>query len=277
MAALEESLAAVKGEDLAATAPRRRRPPASRSVEDSRRAPSPRARSPSRARSPRRAPSRWRRKAAKSRSTGTTLKLTNLDKVLYPKAGFTKGEVIDYYARVADAMLPHLRGRAADAAPLPRRRRRARGSLLREALPQAPARLGEDSDRDCGAATPARSTSASATTAPTLIWLAQLAALELHPSLLDRRRRPAQPTVLAFDLDPGAPADVVDCCRIALRLRDDVRAASTWSASRRRPARRGFRSTCRSTPRSPYDETKPFAKAVAQLLEKQTRARWSRR
>ena len=75
---------------------------------------------------------------------GRRLKLTNLDKVLYPKAGFTKGEVIDYYARVGPAMVPASARQAPDPAALPERRRGA--VVLREARAQAPARLGEDRD-----------------------------------------------------------------------------------------------------------------------------------
>ena len=80
---------------------------------------------------------------------------------------------------------------------------------------------------------------------PTLVWLAQLAALELHPSLslADDIERP---TVLAFDLDPGPPATIVECCRVALLLRD-LFAEFGLDASRRAPDRRGCRCTCRST------------------------------
>ena len=73
---------------------------------------------------------------------GRELKLTNLDKVLYPETGFTKGEMIDYYAKVAPAMIPHLNGPRGDPAPLPGRGRGPRLRLLREALPQAPAANG---------------------------------------------------------------------------------------------------------------------------------------
>ena len=149
---------------------------------------------------------------------GHRLELTNLDKVLWPETGFTKGEVIDYYARVADAILPHLRDRPLTLRRYPERRRDA-SSLLREALPEAPAGLGRDRRGVERAATRATSTTASATSRPTLIWMAQLAALELHPSL-SLAREIERPTVLAFDLDPGAPADILDCCRVALRLRE---------------------------------------------------------
>jgi bifunctional non-homologous end joining protein LigD len=103
---------------------------------------------------------------------------------------------------------------------------------------------------------------------PTLVWMAQLAAVELHPSL-SLARAPTRPTVLAFDLDPGAPADIVDCCRVGLRLRDlfghfGVRCFPKTSGSK------GMQVYVPLNRRLSYDTTKPFAKAIAQLLEKQT-------
>jgi bifunctional non-homologous end joining protein LigD len=135
--------------------------------------------------------------------------------VLWPKAGFTKAEAIDYYARIAETILPHLRGRA----------------LTRVRFPD-----GVESQRFFEKRAP-KHTPDWVKTAPiemgtagvldfivcddraTLIWLAQLAALELHPSLA-LAKKPERPTVLAFDLDPGAPATAVECARIALRLRE---------------------------------------------------------
>ncbi|HEU4943949.1 MAG TPA: hypothetical protein VFT10_02190, partial [Solirubrobacterales bacterium] len=103
---------------------------------------------------------------------------------------------------------------------------------------------------------------------PTLVWMAQLAAIELHPSLslADDLERP---TVLAFDLDPGPPADVLDCCRVGLRLRDlfahfDVECFPKTSGSK------GLQVYVPLNTEASYEETKPLAKAIAQLLEKQT-------
>ena len=103
---------------------------------------------------------------------------------------------------------------------------------------------------------------------PTLVWMAQLAAIELHPSL-SLGRKIDRPTVLAFDLDPGPPADVIDCCRIAVRLRDlfdhfGVACFPKTSGSK------GLQVYVPLNSPTSYDETKPFAKAIAQLLEKQT-------
>ena len=149
---------------------------------------------------------------------GRELKLTNLDKVLYPKAGFTKGEVVDYYAKVAPAMVPHLAGRAVtlrrfpegvddlDAAFFEKRCPKHRPKWVKTARVEAGPHAGKIDFCVCDSL-------------PTLVWMAQLAAIELHPSL-SLARAPNRPTVLAFDLDPGPPADVVDCCRVALRLRE---------------------------------------------------------
>jgi bifunctional non-homologous end joining protein LigD len=98
--------------------------------------------------------------------------------------------------------------------------------------------------------------------------MAQLAAIELHPSL-SLARAPTRPTVLAFDLDPGPPADVIDCCRVALRLRDlfghfGVESFPKTSGSK------GLQVYVPLNGRDSYERTKPFAKAIAQLLEKQT-------
>ncbi len=152
---------------------------------------------------------------------GRELKLTNLDKVLYPEAGFTKGEVVDYYAKVAGAIVPHLNGRAVtlrrfpegvddlDAAFFEKRCPKHRPKWVKTARVEAGPHAGKIDFCVCDSL-------------PTLIWMAQLAAIELHPSL-SLSRAPKRPTVLAFDLDPGPPADIVDCCRVGLRLKRDVR------------------------------------------------------
>jgi bifunctional non-homologous end joining protein LigD len=197
---------------------------------------------------------------------GRELKLTNLDKVLYPKAGFSKGEVVDYYAKVAPVMVPHLAGRAVTLRRFP------------EGVDDTDAAFFE---KRCPKHRPewVQTTPVSASTGtidfcvcedlPTLVWMAQLAAIELHPSL-SLGRAPTRPTVLAFDLDPGPPADVVDCCRVALRLRDmfghfGVQCFPKTSGSKGMQVYVPLNSK-----KVNYDVTKPFAKAIAQLLEKQT-------
>jgi bifunctional non-homologous end joining protein LigD len=198
---------------------------------------------------------------------GRELKLTNLDKVLYPEAGFTKGEMVDYYAKVAPAIVPHLSGRAVtlrrfpegvddlDAAFFEKRCPKHRPKWVKTARVEAGPHAGKIDFCVCDSL-------------PTLIWMAQLAAIELHPSL-SLSRAPKRPTVLAFDLDPGPPADIVDCCRVGLRLRDlfghfDVECFPKTSGSK------GLQIYVPLNQKASYDQTKPFAKAIAQLLEKQT-------
>ena len=140
------------------------------------------------------------------------LSLSNLDKVMYPEVGFTKGQVIDYYTRVAPALLPHLRDR-----PLTMKRYPdgVEGEFFYEKrIPShAPEwirreRVGKIEYIVCD-------------DLPTLVWLANMADLELHPSLslvddIDR------PSVMAFDLDPGPPAGIPECCEVAFLLRDTL-------------------------------------------------------
>jgi bifunctional non-homologous end joining protein LigD len=199
---------------------------------------------------------------------GRELKLTNLDKVLYPKAGFSKGEVVDYYAKVADAMVPHLKGRAVtlrrfpegvedlDSAFFEKRCPKHRPKWVKTTNVRAGPNAGNIDFCVCDGR-------------PTLIWMAQLAAIELHPSL-SLGRAPTRPTVLAFDLDPGPPADVVDCCRVALRLRDMFGHFGVQSFPKTSGSKGMQVYVPLNSKKVNYDVTKPFAKAIAQLLEKQT-------
>src|SRR5688572_14410919 len=146
---------------------------------------------------------------------GRKLKLSNLDKVLYPRAAFTKGQVIDYYARIAPVLLPHLKGR-----PLTMKRypEGVEGMFFYEKncpkhrpewVQTAPV-WSEGNDRwmhYCLAQDLA-----------TLIWAANLADIELHISLA-LAKDVLRPTMLVFDLDPGPPADIVLCCQVGLWLK----------------------------------------------------------
>jgi bifunctional non-homologous end joining protein LigD len=199
---------------------------------------------------------------------GRELKLTNVEKVLYPQCGFTKGEMIDYYAKVAPAMIPHLSGRAVtlrrfpegvedlDAAFFEKRCPKHRPKWVKTATVEAGPRAGKIDFCVCDGL-------------PTLVWMAQLATVEFHPSL-SRARAPKRPSVLAFDLDPGPPADIVDCCRVAIRLRDlfghfGVKCFPKTSGSKGMQVYVPL-----NNKKVNYEKTKPMAKAIAQLLEKQT-------
>jgi bifunctional non-homologous end joining protein LigD len=138
------------------------------------------------------------------------LSLSNLDKVMYPAVGFTKGQVIDYYTRIAPVLLPHLRDR-----PLTMKRYPdgVEGEFFYEK--RIPSHAPEWVRRE----QVGKIEYIVCDELPTLVWLANMADLELHPSLslVDDIDRPA---VMAFDLDPGPPAGIPECCEVALLLRE---------------------------------------------------------
>jgi bifunctional non-homologous end joining protein LigD len=185
--------------------------------------------------------------------------------VLYPKAGFTKAEVIDYYARIADAIVPHLKGRPLTLKRFPdgvdafnfyeKRCPEHRPAWVKTARVMAD-RVGEIDFCVCD-------------NTATLIWMAQLAALELHPSLA-KSSNVDRPTVLAFDLDPGPPADVLDCCRVAIRLRDLFADLGLESFPKTSGSKGMQVYVPLNQPRVGYERTSPFAHAIALLLEKQS-------
>ncbi|GAA4019472.1 non-homologous end-joining DNA ligase [Allokutzneria multivorans] len=156
------------------------------------------------------------------RVDGRTLKLTNLDKVLYPEHGFTKGEVIDYYARIAPVLLPHLADRALTLKRYPN------GVDGTSFFEKNVSRHAPEWVRTVRLDTPGSSRGAEhadyavVEDTATLVWAANLAALELHVPQWTVGPRGARrdPDLLVFDLDPGAPATVVECCRVAELLRE---------------------------------------------------------
>jgi bifunctional non-homologous end joining protein LigD len=157
---------------------------------------------------------------------GHHLTLTNLSKVLYPETGFTKGEVIDYYTRIAPALLPHLADRPLTVkrypngvhAPFFFEKNAPRGtpSWVRTVTLPVP---GSTMNRDTIDFVVVEDL-------PTLVWLANLAALELHVPQwkLPRRARKPRTDLIVFDLDPGPPATIAECCLVAVRLRESLAA-----------------------------------------------------
>jgi bifunctional non-homologous end joining protein LigD len=190
---------------------------------------------------------------------GRTLRLTNLDKVLYPATGFTKGQVVDYYARIGPAMLPHLAGRPVTMVRLPDGIDGER--FFEKRCPgHRPAWLGTV-PLDADSATQA----CCLEELPALVWTANLAALELHTPQA-RADDPWKPTAMVFDLDPGAPADISDCARVALDLRDTLdqlglRAAVKTSGSK------GLHLSVPLRPDADAEHTKAFALALGRVLE----------
>jgi bifunctional non-homologous end joining protein LigD len=187
---------------------------------------------------------------------GRRLRVSNWDKVLFPRAGFTKGQLVAYYLRVAPVLLPHLKDR-----PLTLKRYPEGVEAEHFYEKQAPShrpdwvqteRVGNINyvlvqDR------------------PTLVWLANLADVELHTSL-SLARAPEEPTVLAFDLDPGEPAGLVECCRVAQVLNglfDQLGLQSFAKTS----GSKGLQVYVPLNSGASYDQTKPLSRRIAELLE----------
>jgi bifunctional non-homologous end joining protein LigD len=187
---------------------------------------------------------------------GRRLKITNWDKVLYPETGFTKGDLIAYYARVAPVVLPHLHDR-----PLTLKRYPNGVDATYFYEKQSPSHRPEWVQT-------VRIGDVNYTLAqdrPTLIWLANLADVELHTSL-SLAAKPERPTMMVFDLDPGAPAGLVECCEVALVLRglfDQLGLESLAKTS----GSKGLQVYVPLNTPIDYRVTKPFARRVAELLE----------
>jgi bifunctional non-homologous end joining protein LigD len=192
---------------------------------------------------------------------GRRLSLSNLDKVMYPEVGFTKGQVIDYYTRIAPVLLPHLRGR-----PLTLKRypdgvqgqhfyEKQCPSHRPEWVRTAPIRAGSKVIDFC-----------LCDDLPTLVWAANLADLEIHPSLALATDY-SSPTVVAFDLDPGPPATIVECAEVAVRLRAALGGVGLECYPKTSGSKGMQVYAPLNTPTS-YERTKPFAYAVAQAIER---------
>jgi bifunctional non-homologous end joining protein LigD len=189
------------------------------------------------------------------------LKFSNLSKVLYPEVGFTKREVIEYYAAIAPALVPHLEGRALTVKRWP-------DGVDGESFfqKQAPAHRPEwvktvtlPSGRKPIDYLLARDIA-------TIVWLANLAALELHTPLA-LADAPQRPTVLVFDLDPGEGASIVECCRVGLQLRGMFENLGIQSFAKT-SGKKGLQLYVPlNSPEVTFEHTKPFAKAVAETLE----------
>jgi bifunctional non-homologous end joining protein LigD len=197
---------------------------------------------------------------------GQHLKLSNLEKVLYPATGFTKKDVIDYYARIAPAMLPHLTGRALT-------RKRYPDGVDGEPFFEKNAPMHKP---DWVKTAPIWSGASRRTVnyilcedLATLIWLANLAALELHPSLALAKDIKC-PTMMVFDLDPGPPANIVQCCQVAVWLREIFEHFGLQSFAKTSGSKGLQLYVPLNTPTT-YDATKLFSRALAQLLEQEHR------
>jgi bifunctional non-homologous end joining protein LigD len=194
------------------------------------------------------------------------LKLSNLEKVLYPAAGFTKGQVIDYYVRVSRALLPHLAGR-----PLTMKRYpegvdhpyffEKNAPMHRPEWVKTAPIWSEGNRRNVNYIL--------ANDLATLVWVANLASIELHPSL-SLAKDINRPTMIVFDLDPGPPANIVQCCQVGLWVREifdhfGLKSFPKTSGSK------GLQIYVPLNTKTSYGETKPFAHALARFLESEHR------
>jgi bifunctional non-homologous end joining protein LigD len=192
---------------------------------------------------------------------GRTISLSNLDKVLYPKVGFTKGQVIDYYARVAKVLLPHLKDRALTLKRYPNGveeeffYEKRCPSFRPPWVKTAPIWSSRQQERI---------SFCLANDLPTLVWAANLADLELHTSLA-RYRNPERPTTMVFDLDPGPGADVIHCAEAALWLRDFLN-NHQLACYPKTSGSKGLQLYVPLNTVVTFDETKGFARHAAEAL-----------
>jgi len=189
------------------------------------------------------------------------LTVSNLTKILYPAVGFTKGDLIDAYADLAEVLLPHLRGRPVTLKRYPDG---VEGKFFYEKRSPkhrpdwvATARIWSESHK-------AEIDYTLLEDLPSLVWSANLANIELHTSLarvadLDR------PDSMVFDLDPGAPADIVDCARVALRLRAFFTQLGLDSYAKTSGSK-GIHLHVPLNGTATFAESRPFAKAVAETF-----------
>ncbi len=193
---------------------------------------------------------------------GKRLQVSNLDKILYPKARFTKGQVIDYYIRISQVLLPHLKMR-------PLTLKRYPNGVEKEFF----------YEKKCPSHRPPWVNTAKvwsegnradiyfcmANDLPTLVWAANLADLELHTSLA-RYPKVQTPTMVVFDLDPGEPADIVQCCQVGVWLRKILQDVGLESFPKTSGSK-GLQIYAPLNTPTNYDITKTFAKSVAERLE----------
>ncbi|RJL33490.1 non-homologous end-joining DNA ligase [Bailinhaonella thermotolerans] len=203
------------------------------------------------------------------RVEGRELTLTNLDKVLYPDKGFTKSQVIDYYTRIAPVLLPHLDGRPLTVKRYPngvedkfffeKNAPSHNPDWIRTARLATP---GSTKDRDTANFPIIRDL-------PSLVYYANLAALELHVPMwrVGPRGKVHAPDTLVFDLDPGPPATIVECARVACLLRDRLAEDGLTSY----PKTSGKKGMQLYVPvrgvKAGTSQTSDYAKALAQRLE----------
>lgn len=190
---------------------------------------------------------------------GRIVRLTHLDRVLWPSTGFTKGAMLDYYVRVASAMLPHLRGRPLTMWRYPEGVE-AKGWWQNECrgAPEWVRRYEYDGadgrhHRHC-----------VIEDVPALLWVANQGTIELHPFLF-RADRPRQAPVVVFDLDPGEPATLAHACAVGLHVRDLLERAGLLAFAKSSGSK-GLHVYVPLNEPHTFEQTKAFARTLAGLL-----------
>jgi bifunctional non-homologous end joining protein LigD len=194
---------------------------------------------------------------------GQSVEVSNLDKVFYPETGFTKGQVIDYYVRISPVLLPHLKDRPITLKRYPNG---VDGFFFYEKRcpPHRPdwVKTARVSRTEGGSID-----YCVMNDLPAMIWAANLADLELH-TFLHKAPAVERPTSLAFDLDPGPPADIVKCCEVALLLRKFLGGLGL-KCFPKTSGSKGLQVYAPLNTAVNYEKTKPFAHNVALALERQ--------
>jgi bifunctional non-homologous end joining protein LigD len=193
---------------------------------------------------------------------GKVLQLSNLDKVMYPATGFTKAQVIDYYIRISPVLLPHLKDRPLTMKRFPDG---IEGPHFYEK--NAPSHTPDWIKTFTVRSSRKQIRYVMINDLPTLVWSANLANLELH-TFLARAPKVSQPTMIVFDLDPGPPADVIDCAQIAFwiqELADSFKLKSFVKTS----GSKGLQLYIPLNAPTDYHATKTFSKTIAETVESQ--------
>ena len=202
-------------------------------------------------------------KSAQVSIEGKTLKLSNLDKVLYPRAGFTKAHVIDYYTKIAPVLLPHLADRALTMKRYPDG---VEGPFFYEK--SCPAYRPEWV-RTAGIYSETRGEDIDfcvVDSLATLVWAANLADLELH-TYLHKVQDPSTPTAMVFDLDPGPGTDVVDCAEVALLIRDMLKDLGLQSFAKVSGSK-GMQFYAPINTPTTFEATKALARTIGEVMER---------
>jgi bifunctional non-homologous end joining protein LigD len=201
---------------------------------------------------------------------GRDLTVSNLDKVLFPQTGFTKGQLIDYYVRIGEVMLPHLRNR-----PLTMKRFpdgvEAKYFFEKHIPSHAPDWVqsivvpSTDGHEDIPYV--------MANDLPTLAWAANLGTIELHVPLWHtgpRRKVPANPDLMVFDLDPGPGTSIVECCTVAEYVAHELADAGVESFAKTSGSK-GLQLYTATQPRTTWDSLRDRAHEIARKLEAEHR------